>query len=193
MRRQKRNCKKALTIDPAFIPAAVNLADLYRAGGDEARAESTLRAALQRNAGDAASHYALGLSLARQQRLSEAIAQLQQATRLAPNERRYVYVYGVALHSTGKVDRGIEVLAAGHKKFPGDVEILQALATMERDRGHLADGRGYAQQLVTLVPDDPQAQALLRVFRTLNMSWVRGTGRVPARPRLECSSLFEAR
>ncbi len=156
--------KKALAIDPGFTPAAVNLADLYRSGGDESRAESTLRTALQKNPGDAASHYALGLSLARQQRLPDAMAQLAQATHLAPEERHYAYVYGVALHSTGKIDQGIRALAESHKKFPGDLEILQALATMERDRGHLAEARAYAQQLVALVPDDPQAQALLRNF-----------------------------
>jgi tetratricopeptide (TPR) repeat protein len=156
--------KKALAIDPDFIPAAVNLADLYRASGDESKVESTLRAALQRNPRDASMHYALGLALARQQRLPEAVAQLQQATRLAPGERHYAYVYGVALHSTGKVEQGISELAESHRKFPGDIEILQALATMERDRGNLAAGRTYAQQLVVIVPDDPQAQALLRIF-----------------------------
>ena len=156
--------KKALAIDPDFIPAAVNLADLYRASGDESKVESTLRAALQRNPRDASMHYALGLALARQQRLPEAVAQLQQATRLAPGERHYAYVYGVALHSSGKVEQGISELAESHRKFPGDIEILQALATMERDRGNLAAGRTYAQQLVVIVPDDPQAQALLRIF-----------------------------
>ena len=154
--------KQALAIDPAFVPAAVNLADLYRASGDEPRADSTLRAALQSSAADPSLHYALGLSLARQQRLTDALAEFQQAARLAPDEPRYAYVYGVALHSAGKQQEGIRVLAAAHKRFTGDVELLQALATMERDRGQRAAARGYAQQLVKLVPDDPQAQALLR-------------------------------
>ena len=154
--------KRALAIDPAFVPAAVNLADLFRASGDDSQAESTLRAALRISAADPSLHYALGLTLARQQRLADALVELQQAARIAPAEPHYAYVYGVALHSSGKQEEAIRVLAAAQKRFTGDVELLQALATMERDRGQRAAAREYAQQLVKLVPDDPQAQALLR-------------------------------
>jgi len=156
--------RKALSIDPAFVPAAVNLADLYRAGGDESQAESVLRSALHTNSQVAALHYALGLSLARQRRSTDALGELQRAVRLAPEQARYAYVYGVALHSGGQVAQGLKVLADAHRRFPGDVEILQALATMERDLGRNSAARGYAQQLVELVPDDPQAQALLRAL-----------------------------
>ena len=54
------------------------------------------------------------------------------------------------------------MLAVAHAKFAGDPEILQALATMERDRGRNAAARDYARELVKLTPDDPQAQVLLR-------------------------------
>jgi tetratricopeptide (TPR) repeat protein len=162
--RAQAEFQRALAIDPGFVPAAVNLADLYRAGGEEARAEAVLRAALPASHDDASLHYALGLSLARQQRMPEALAQLQQVARLAPEQPRYAYVYGVALHSAGRQAEGIAVLAAAHAKFPGDSEILQALATMERDRGRNAAARDYARQLVQLTPDDPQAQALLRAL-----------------------------
>lgn len=154
--------RKALAIDPAFVPAAVNLADLYRAGGAESQAESVLQEALQHSPNDASLHYALGLALARQQRTTDALTHLKLAAQLAPDQARYAYVYGVALHSTGSATQGIKVLIDAHKRFTGDVEILQALATMERDRGQIATARGYAQQLVDLVPDDPQAQGLLR-------------------------------
>jgi predicted CXXCH cytochrome family protein len=154
--------ERALAIDPGFVPAAVNLADLYRARGEEAQAESVLRAALPASHDDASLHYSLGLSLARQERMTESLAQLQQAARLAPGDPRYAYVYGVALHSAGRPAEGIAVLAAAHARFTGDAEILQALATMERDRGNLAAARDYARQLVQLNPDDPQAHALLR-------------------------------
>ncbi len=156
--------RKALAIDPAFVPASVNLADLYRAAGDESQAESVLRSALQSSPKDGSLHYALGLSLARQQRTTDALAELQQAVRLAPNQARYAYVYGVALHSQGSVAEAIAVLVKAHQHFPADIEILQALATMERDRGQFAAARGYAQQLVELVPEDPQAQAFLQAL-----------------------------
>jgi Flp pilus assembly protein TadD len=154
--------RTALALDPAFVPAAVNLADLYRANGAESQAESVLQQALQHSAHDASLHYALGLALARQKRTADALAQLKLAAQLAPDQARYAYVYGVALHSMGRESQGIKVLVDANKRFSGDVEILQALATMERDQGQRVTARGYAQQLADLVPDDPQAQGLLR-------------------------------
>jgi Flp pilus assembly protein TadD len=136
----------------------------YRSAGDEAQAESVLRAALRSNAKDASLHYSLGLALVRQQRNEEALRELQQAARLAPEQPHYTYVYGVALHSKSSAAQGVAVLTEAHKRFPGDMEILQALATMERDRGQIAAARRYAQQLVDLTPEDPQAQALLRAM-----------------------------
>ena len=47
-------------------------------------------------------HYALGLSLVRQQRAAAATEALQQAASLDPDRVRFVYVYAVALNSTGK-------------------------------------------------------------------------------------------
>jgi predicted CXXCH cytochrome family protein len=154
--------RQALAIDPAFVPAAVNLADLFRSRRDETNAEATLRAALKRDPAAAPLHYALGLSLVRQKRLGDAVAELRQAARLAPDQARYAYVYGIALHSSGKKAEGIQALADAHRRFPGDADLLQALATMERDRGKRQAAAGYARKLVALLPDDAQAKALLQ-------------------------------
>ena len=51
------------------------------------------------------------------------------------------------------------------QRFPGDRAILQALATMARDRGDRAKAIAYAEQLVAVAPDDGQAQALLKELR----------------------------
>jgi len=40
--------------------------------------------------------------------------------------------------------------------------LLQALATMERDRGNRQAAADYARKLVALLPDDAQAKALLQ-------------------------------
>jgi tetratricopeptide (TPR) repeat protein len=154
--------RQALALDPRFVPAAVNLADLYRMAGDEPRAEATLRAALKRDAGNASLHHALGLALVRQKRLGDAVAELRQAARLAPDQPRYAYVAGVALYSSGKKSEGIQALADAHRRFPGDVDLLQALATMERDRGDRQAAAGYARKLLVLMPEDAQAKALLQ-------------------------------
>jgi Flp pilus assembly protein TadD len=123
-----------------------------------------LREALRRDPGAAAAHSALGLSLARQRRLNEAVAELQEAARLAPDSAQYTYVYGVALHSTGKPQGALHVLEAAHQRFPANPAILQALATMERDRGNREAALAYARKLANAAPDDPEAQALLQAL-----------------------------
>jgi tetratricopeptide (TPR) repeat protein len=153
---------KALELDPAFLPAAVNLADLYRSHGHEQDAEAVLRDALRRDPGAAPAYYALGLSLVRQRRRDEAVVELREAARLAPHSAQYAYVYGMALHSTGKPLDALHVLEAAHQRFPADPAILQALATMELDRGNREAALAYARQLAHAAPDDPAAQALLQ-------------------------------
>lgn len=160
--RAEAEFRQALALDPAFVPAAANLADLYRSRGDEKNAEATLRTALKRAPGSAPLHHALGLSLVRQKRPGDALAELQQAARLAPDQLRYAYVVGIALHSSGRKAEGIQALADAHRRFPGDAGVLQALATMERDRGDRQAAAGYARKLLVLMPEDAQAKALLQ-------------------------------
>ena len=113
---------------------------------------------------NASVHYALGLTLVRQHRNREAVVELRQAASLAPGEPRYAYVYGVALHGTGRQEEGIKVLAAAQRRFTGDVDLLQALATMEQERGRREAALGYARALVALTPEDLEARALLQAL-----------------------------
>jgi Flp pilus assembly protein TadD len=71
----------------------------------------------------------------------------------------------VALHGAGKVPQAIAVLEQAHRRFPGDPELVQALAAFERDRGNRVAAAGWAEELVALTPDDPQARQLLEGLR----------------------------
>jgi tetratricopeptide (TPR) repeat protein len=146
-----RAYRTALALNPDFIPAYVNLADLHRSRGDETRSEDVLREAIREAPANGDVHHALGLSLVRQQRLEEAVAELEQATRLSPDEARYVYVYAVALHSTGKPDQAILVLQGAHNRFPGNTDILSALVAFHRESGNTAAASAYAGKLDALV------------------------------------------
>ena len=88
--------RAALRLDVRFTPAWANLADLMRARGREADAESTLRAGLAEAPADATLHHALGLALVRQRRTDEALRELKRATELEPGNARFAYVYRVA-------------------------------------------------------------------------------------------------
>jgi tetratricopeptide (TPR) repeat protein len=97
--------RAALKLDPLFVPAWVNLADLMRARNREPDAEALLREALDRAPDDAALHHSLGLSLVRQGKREEALRELKRATELAPGNQRFAFVYGVARDELAPGDR----------------------------------------------------------------------------------------
>ncbi len=146
--------EQALSLDKTFAPAAISLAELARGRGDEAAAENILTKALADNPQSAPLAYALGLSLVRQKRLADAMAKLEQAARLAPEEARYAYVYAVAVHDMGDPAKANEVLRAALARSPNDRNILSALASYAAQAGDYATALDYAQKLVTLEPDD---------------------------------------
>jgi tetratricopeptide (TPR) repeat protein len=146
--------KDALSLDPTFVPAAVNLADLYRSLGREADGEATLRAALQHSPCDPALLYARGLSMARQGQHVKALNLLATATNSDPRNARYAYVYAVALNDAGQTSAAIDTLERSIKSHPYDRDSLAALViyldqTRKRGRAVL-----YARRLLQLEPDD---------------------------------------
>ena len=155
----ERSFETAIRLAPWFVPGYVNLADVYRMQGRDADGERVLRKALT-VADRPEVHHALGLLLVRQRRTREALAELERAVAGSPDDVRYAYVLGVALHSTGQTKRGLEVLRRAHERRPVDRDVLVALITISRDAGDLAAARAYATALVELAPQDEGARRL---------------------------------
>jgi Flp pilus assembly protein TadD len=154
--------EKAIELQPSFVPSYINLADLYRSQGDEAKAEQTLRTGLQVDAHAAELHEALGLALVRQKRLREATNELARAAQLQPDNSRYTYVHAIALNGIGDVRGAIKVLGTAHVHHPGDRQIVMALVEYNARVGERAAAIRWAKTLVALSPGDQRAQALLR-------------------------------
>jgi tetratricopeptide (TPR) repeat protein len=153
--------RKALALQPRFVPAYVNMAQLLSDRQREHEAEGFLRRGLELNPKSADLEHALGLSLVRQKRLDEAVIALGKAAELAPDNARYSYVYAVALESAGKPEEAIRTLQAVHRKFPDDLETLYALVTYNRDAGHRAEALTYARELRKLAPNNPAVEQLV--------------------------------
>jgi predicted CXXCH cytochrome family protein len=147
--------RSALALDSSAVPAAVNLVDLYRARGDEARSESVLREALARSPDNAALQYALALSLIRQSRKGEALALLASAAGSTPVRADIVYTYAVALADAGRREQAIAVLETNLVPSRGGRDVLLALAAFRRDEGDTEAAAGYLEQLRAINPDDP--------------------------------------
>jgi tetratricopeptide (TPR) repeat protein len=126
--------KAAIRLDPFFIPAYVNLSDLYRAVDRDAEGERVLRQGLAVAPSNGVLHYALGLALVRLKRTDAAVRELERATALEPENARFAYAYGVALHSTGHVDAAKTTLEKALAAHPDDVNVRAALTTITKER-----------------------------------------------------------
>lgn len=151
----------ALEMDPRFTPAAVNLADLYRATGRDAEGERVLRGVLARDPSSAAAHHALGLLLVREKRMPEAVRALEAAARLAPDTARFGYVYAVALEATGQTRPAIIALQAVLTRHPYDRDALSALVAYARAAGDRRLALAHARRLAELDPASAEAQELV--------------------------------
>ncbi|MGE0649288.1 MAG: tetratricopeptide repeat protein [Alphaproteobacteria bacterium] len=158
--------RTALATDAAFVPAAVTLADLYRASGRDAEGEPVLRAMIARQPQEPAPHHALGLWLIRNGGTpSQAISELKLAARLGVADARYGYVYAVALAETGDRAAALQALQEVLMHHPNHRDSLYAIAIFEHDAGNAAAATRYAEQLAVLEPGYPYVQRLLAQLR----------------------------
>lgn len=151
----------ALRLDPAFVPAMVNLADLDRMRGMDKQGVELLQHAIAIDPNNADVRHAMGLLLIRQKDYTEALKQLYRASELAPDNARYAYVYAIALNSTGAPRQAMDLLERVHGQHPTDRDVLIALVSMARDTGDFATALRHARELAVLYPADAQLHALV--------------------------------
>jgi Flp pilus assembly protein TadD len=129
--------------------------------GRDGDAEGMLRSAVNLVPGDAGIHHALGLTLVRLKRLDAALGELRRAAQLDPDQPRYSYVYGVALHSAGSKSEALAVLKESLARHPSDRDVLRALVGFSREDADPAAALEYAQQLARIAPSDPSVARLI--------------------------------
>jgi Flp pilus assembly protein TadD len=162
----KTELTTALSLDPSFTPAAVNLADLDREWGREAEGERVLRDAIARSPNDASLQHAFGLLLIREGHGQEALDHLAAASRLDPANARFAYVYAVALDDAGQTGKALDVLEDDVARHPYDRDSLAALADFYRSAGNPRKAVIYAKRLAELEPNDAQVEQQLMQLKT---------------------------
>jgi len=148
----------AIQRDPFFIPAYANLADVYRAQGSahDSDAEQILRRGLSLVPQNAVLHYALGLTLVRLGKKTDALAELERATTLAPADIRFLYTYAVGLYSSGNVKTSLQTLDKILTMDENNRDALAALAGYMKEQGRPELAKRYADRLRALQLQDPQ-------------------------------------
>jgi len=127
--------ERALIIEPSFVPALLNIADVHRQQGQDKKGIKVLKQAIKIDAKQSASHFALGLLYVRLKDIDQALSPLKRASELADNNAHYSYVYGVALYESGQTDLAIGHLHSALKRFPANGQIKAALTGYLRKQG----------------------------------------------------------
>jgi tetratricopeptide (TPR) repeat protein len=158
----QRHYAAALTLDPAFVPGYVNLADLYRALERDQDGRAVLERGLAVAPENADLSHALGLLEVRAGNIQAAVAALGRAAELAPENPRYSFTRALAQQAAGDLDAAIATLTEARERHPNDREIGFGLVTLTAESGDLEGARALAAVLARRFPADPQARALLQ-------------------------------
>jgi len=158
---EETELRTALRLDPAYVPAMVDLADLYRTQNRDDEGQWLLEKAIAVAPNAAEPVFSLALLKIRRKQYPEVLPLLAKAATLQPDNLGYSYVYAVALNSGGHTDQAITVLQQAHQRRPADRQMLIGLITFERDRANLSAATAYARQLLELAPNDRTAQTTL--------------------------------
>jgi tetratricopeptide (TPR) repeat protein len=150
---------RAIRLQPQFVPAYAQLAELYRTTGQEAQADSVLRLGLTRAPGAIDLQYQLGLALIRQKRIADALPYLKAAA--ASGASHYAYVYGVALYEAGQAGLAVAELQKALAAAPDDQELLYGVATIAAAAGQRSVALAAARRLAALNPGNVEIQRLL--------------------------------
>ena len=156
---------KALEIEPAYVPAMVNLADWYRSRNLEQEAGVQLRHAVSVAPDSAMAQHALGLQMVRLGQYSAALKYLQQATELEGTLPRYYFVYAVALENQGRLDDSILILTKAVERWPNQYDLLLTLVNFMDRQGDLLAAGTYISQLSRIAPASPQVKSLLAKYQ----------------------------
>lgn len=114
----------AIAMEPHYVPALLNLADIYRESKSDEYAMVLLKQAIVVAPDSGAASHSFGLGLVRAGRVEESLDHLEAATERDDRVPRYAYVYAVALDSVGRTEDAVAVLAEANRQWPHQQDLL---------------------------------------------------------------------
>lgn len=125
----EKSYKTSIRIEPHFIDAYVNLAELYRRKKIPKKSIATLKMGDKANPANGIITYQLGLAYIREKRIDAALSYFDKATQYSPKNARYQYVYGLSLEDKFPLKAQIAIESA--YKISKEPQYLYALCEMK--------------------------------------------------------------
>ena len=139
---------------PDSAPIHQLLGELYRAAKDFANAEATYLQALELDSQDINSLWGIAMIYWDQGRLEEAIAQLELARQIAPNNAQVQQALGDLYLKVADWQKAIEAYEAVLAAKPDRLQVRSALAHAYAKVGRLEDAVAQTVQVLEATPDD---------------------------------------
>ena len=168
LKEAEQHFKTAIDIEPIFIPAYVNLADLYRQQNNETKAQQVLQQGLAVNDEAAALHYALAMSLIRHGDKQGAVKYLENAASSPDTSSNYIYTYALLLQDLGQTDKALSSLEKAFKMTPNNPDISYTLSQLYSAKKQYAKALRYAEHLNSLVPGNQQIQQMVEQLQMMS-------------------------
>lgn len=152
----------AIGRDRSFLAAYTNLANFYYQTGRRTEAEATFREGLLLVDEPGTLYYSLGLLLAEEERLGEAIESMHEAAQQMPYQPRVHYNHGLLLQKAGNISGAEAALIRATELAPEDSTILWALISLYVEQEAWDAALPRIKRLTELLPASLEAQNLFR-------------------------------
>jgi predicted CXXCH cytochrome family protein len=159
--------REAIALDPALSGARINLAEFYRATGQDEKSERAYAEAIAISPDQADLRYGHALSLVRRKALPSAIDELERAVSLDPRNSRYRTTLAIALDSVGRTTDAFAMLDQPISGSGTDANQLGTAIQFGLKLRRYPETLRHAEALARLQPDDPQIADLVRQLRTI--------------------------
>ena len=153
--------RTAIDVEPVFIPAYINLADIYRVRGDEAQVQSILKQALAIDAEASSAHYAFAMSLVRQGKKDQAISYLHDAATFGANNANFIYTYALLLQDRQRHQDALLQLRRAYELTPNNPDISYSMSQLYLGAKQFDEALFYAKKLAELVPGNAQIEQMI--------------------------------
>jgi predicted CXXCH cytochrome family protein len=163
----ERAYRQALKIEPAYVPALLNLAEFYRSSNRPTEEQPLLLKAVSIAPDSGAAQHSLGLFFVRRQDYAYAMQHLKLATMQNDAAPYYSYVYSVALENQGQIDEAISSLKSADERWPNQYEILMTLILYLEKNHNEQQVLPYLSKLSAIAPSAPAVQQLVNKYRAM--------------------------
>ncbi len=159
--------EKALEVDDRNNMIRTNLANLYYQNKEQLKAEEAFKLIIEQEPDYAQTYYSYALLLAEQNRVQEAIVQMQLAVKYMPDNIRFYYNLSLLYDKLGDFKKAESTVIEGLKLVPQNDSLLYILSYLYQKEGQVKKAKNIAKQLMQLYPNNQQYLSYYNRLNTL--------------------------